>query len=380
MSRAPVAGVVRAVGFGPAGGEMCETPDAAALDGLQATWPLLWIDVDGPPEEGVIATLAARFGLHPLAVEDVVHGRQRAKVERYESGLFVVIRALTADAPVDTEQVALFLGARFVLTFQECAVTDTFSTVRARLLRAGDPLHGRGADHLAYELIDGVIDAYFPAVEAVGDRLALLERRALDETSPGVLRAVYETKRDILALRHALWPMREAVHALARTPSDLVGRASQTYLGDTYDHILQILDWLESDRETVTTLVDIYLSNASYRMNEVIRFLTVVSTVFIPITFLTSVYGMNFDRSAGALAMPELGVWWGYPTLWLVMIVLTLVQLLLFHRKGWLLPKPWTGAPPADADPPTGSATVARPQRRTRRPDLPPASRRTGKS
>jgi magnesium transporter len=323
--------VVRAFGWGPAGSEELERADVAQLAALRARHPLVWVNVDGLGDVKIIRALGELFGLHPLALEDVLNTYQRAKVEPYPGQIFFVARMLEPGEGLATDQLSLFFGPGWVVTFQERA-GDNFDPLRARL-RAHEPeLCGRGSDYLAYALIDAVVDGYFPALEQLGERVDLLEHEALHHPGPRTLHGIHALKADLLLLRRAVWPMREAVHGLARQEHAGITPDTRLHLNDCYDHTVQVMDLAENYRDIASSLVEIYLSSISNRLNEVMKVLTIITTIFIPLSFIAGVYGMNFDN------MPELHSRWGYPLTLLAMGLVALGLVFFFRRKGWIGP------------------------------------------
>ncbi|MCC6659758.1 MAG: magnesium/cobalt transporter CorA [Phycisphaerales bacterium] len=298
-----------------------------------------WIDVDGLGNVDVVARIGELLGLHRLSVSDIVHVSQRPKAEDYGTYLFVVLRMPdpgTEDAG-DTEQVSLCLGRNFVVTFQEQQRPgDCFEPVRKRLRESVGKIRAAGPDGLAYALIDAVVDAYFPAVERVGDRLDVLEDEVLERIGPTTLRRIHGVRRDLINLRRSVWPMRDAIGTLLRDHSNLIGDSVRVYLRDCHDHAVQIMDLIETHRDIDASIMDAYLSGVSQRLNEIIKVLTVITTVFIPLTFIVGVYGMNFHTEAGPYNMPELDWRYGYPAVWAFMIALAAWMLVVFWRKGWI--------------------------------------------
>lgn len=305
------------------------------LPSIVAAHRVTWVNVDGLGDATVLRRIADIFHLHRLAMEDVVNLHQRAKVEHYNGHLFIVARMPHAPCTAETEQVAMFVGSNFVVTFTEDP-GDSFDPVRQRLRDEGSLVRQAGTDHLAYALLDAVIDHFFPLLEHYGEQLDEIEDQVLDQPSAPTLRKIHTLKRDLLALRRAIWPHREALSILAREHSPLITAETQVYLRDCYDHIVQIMDLLETYRDLSSDLRDAYLSAVSNRMNDVMRVLTVISTLFIPLTFITSVYGMNFDPDAGPLNMPELRWPLGYVMVWGVNFAVSAAMLFFFWRRGWL--------------------------------------------
>lgn len=323
--------VLRAFGWGPQGGEELETLALEELPALRRREALVWLDVDGLGDAQVVRRIGEIFGLHPLALEDVLNTHQRAKVDEYPGQTFVVARMLQAGPLLETEQLSLFLGPGWVVTFQE-RPGDNFDPLRARLRSHEPELCGRGADYLAYALLDAVVDGYFPVLEQLGERVELLETEALHRPAPATLHAIHALKADLLLARRSVWPLRDALHALLRQEHAHITPDTRLHLNDCYDHTVQVMDLLESYRDIASSLIEIYLSSISNRLNEVMKVLTIITTIFIPITFLAGIYGMNFE------AMPELHWRYGYPATLLAMGLVTLGMILYFRRKGWIGP------------------------------------------
>ncbi|MDH3254314.1 MAG: magnesium/cobalt transporter CorA [Acidobacteriota bacterium] len=294
-----------------------------------------WIDVVGLADIGTLERLGERLGLHSLALEDVLHTGQRPKVQDYEANTFVVLKHLHfSSGRLDSEQVSLFLGKSFVLTIQEEA-GDDWEAIRARLRSGAGKIRKSGSDYLAYALIDAVIDQFFPILEEYGERIESLQRVLLDESGQDELKRIHEINHDLVLLRRAAWPHREVANSLERSESGLVRKETRVFLRDCYDHTIQILDILESYRDLARGLMDLHLSMVSNRMNQVMKVLTVMASIFIPLTFLAGIYGMNFDPDASPFNMPELRSYWGYPVFWLAMILIGSGMLFLFKRKNW---------------------------------------------
>jgi magnesium transporter len=262
-------------------------------------------------------------------VEDVVNVPQRPKVEAYPNYLLVVLRMLRLADELREEQVSLFLGPTYVVTVQERADWDVFEPVRERIRAGRGRIRTAGADHLAYALVDAVVDACFPVLEGLGERLDLLEDEALGKGGVPVLGRIQMLRHDFLTLRRAIWPMRDAVAGLVRDESPLVTPETRTFLRDCHDHAVQALDIVETDRETMAALMEIYLASQNQRLNEVMKVLTVIATLFIPLTFIASIYGMNFQH------MPELSWWFGYPMALGLMALVAAGLLAYFRRRGW---------------------------------------------
>lgn len=310
-------------------------------------YPVLWINVDGLGDSFVVGELGRIFNLHKLALEDVVHGNQRPKVDIYEGHLFISLRMLYRnEGRVETEQLSIFLGKGFIISFQEGIPGDCFNPVRERLRKEGTRLRAAHPDFLAYSLLDSVIDAYFPYLEDLGEQLEHLEDKVMTEPSREVIQEIHMVKRDLLVVRRAVWPLREAINPLLREDTPLVAHETRVFLRDAYDHCIQVVDLIETYRDLGSSLMDIYLSSISNKMNEVMKVLTIITTIFVPLTFVAGVYGMNFNTEKSPLNMPELNSYYGYPMCWAVMLAIAGVEIYYFWRKGWIWEKKHPPKPP----------------------------------
>lgn len=296
-----------------------------------------WINIDGLGDIELLRKLGEYFHIHPLALEDVLNTAQRPKVEHFTSHFFIVSEMIYygEENELSFEQISLFLGDYFVITIQEECGHDVFEQVRARL-RAGRG-YGRKmkADYLAYALLDATVDQIFPVLETVGDSIEAVEEELLDKPTRATLKKLYEAKRLLLHLRRAAWPHREIFNTLIRDDTGLIGRETQIFLRDCYDHITQIIDIIESYRDLTAGLMDLYLSSLGFRTNEIMRVLTVVTVLFIPLTFFAGVYGMNFNTDK-KWNMPELNWPFGYLFFWCVCICSVVGMIFFFKRKKWL--------------------------------------------
>ena len=319
-----------AIGFGKSGVVEKKGATLADVQALRRSAGVVWVDVTGVGDPAFLRELGEEFGLHRLALEDVVNVHQRAKVEDYGENTFLVMRMIDAAAPTETEQFAIFVGPDFVVTFQE-RPGDCFQMLRQRLCDPNGQLQKRGADYLAYALLDSVVDAYFPVIESLDGRLEAAELAILDnKPDTHTVHELHSVRRCLLELRRAVWPLREATSSLLRGEGRQFSRDVQPYLRDVHDHVVQLLDLLENYREMTASLLELHLSMVNHRLNEVMKLLTVISTIFIPLTFLVGVYGMNFKY------MPETEQWWGYPACLLVMGVLAATMLRWFRKRGWV--------------------------------------------
>jgi magnesium transporter len=294
-----------------------------------------WIHVAGTHEIEGLQALGARFGLHPLTLEDVVNSGQRPKLENYDDHLFIVMRVIHSAAAVAGEQVSMYLGRSWVLTFEEIP-EDAFDLVRERLRRGKGQIRSAGADYLAYSIVDAAVDHFFPVLETLGERIEALEEELVEDPDRRTLEKIHQLKRELLLIRRAAWPQREVISSLGRQESDLVHRETRVFLRDCYDHTIQIMDIVETYRDLASGMMDLYLSSVSHRTNEVMKVLTVIASIFIPLTFIAGIYGMNFNTKASPLNMPELNWYWGYPALWLVVIGLAAGMIVYFRRKRWI--------------------------------------------
>jgi magnesium transporter len=291
-----------------------------------------WINVDGIHQVSNLENLGDCYHLHPLVLEDILNPDQRPKVEDYGDYLFIIVKMLqfkNSNDGLSTEQISIILGENFVLSFQEDD-QDTFEPVRQRLKIGKGRLRGEGADYLAYTLLDLVVDHYFVILERLGEIIEDLEDELVADPTPATLNRIHRLKRDMIVLRKSVWPLREVVGQLERRESPLVKDSTNLYLKDLYDHVIQVIDNIETFRDILAGMLDIYLSSLSNRLNEVMKVLTMIATIFIPLTFIAGVYGMNFKH------MPELDWPWGYYSALVVMALVSLGMVLYFRKKGWL--------------------------------------------
>jgi magnesium transporter len=291
-----------------------------------------WINVDGLHQIEILEKLGECYKLHPLVLEDILNTDQRPKMEDYGEYLYIVLRMLhdkNKGNQIESEQVSLVLGPNFVFSFQESG-GDVFDQIRERLRTGKGRLRKMGADYLAYTLVDAVVDYYFVILEKLGERIELLEEMLVTHPRTETLKEIHTLKREMIFLRKAVWPLREVISGLQRADSPLVQKTTGIYLRDVYDHTIQVIDTIETFRDMLSGMLDIYLSSVSNRLNAVMKVLTIIATVFMPLTFLAGVYGMNFKY------MPELEWRWGYPTLWAFMVIIGVSMLIFFKRKKWL--------------------------------------------
>ena len=290
---------------------------------------ITWVNVSGLADIDLIAGIGEAFGLHHLALEDVTHLRQRPKCEQYGEHLFLVVRMLVMGETPRSEQVSIFFGEGFVVTFQE-QPGDCLEPIRDRIRNARGQIRRMGADYLMYAIMDAIIDNYFPFVDELGEEIESLETAVLMNPGVETVSRIHALRRTLLDARRACWPLREVVNGLIRSDYSLLEETTRPYLRDIYDHVLQVTDFIDIQRELVAGLMDIHLTTVSNRMNDVMKTLTVIATIFIPLTFLAGIYGMNFEK------MPELKWEYGYAAVWAVMAVMTVTMLAYFYRKGWM--------------------------------------------
>ncbi|MEH2135206.1 magnesium/cobalt transporter CorA [Nostoc sp.] len=298
-----------------------------------------WVDVQGLGSQDILQRLGKVFKLHPLVLEDIVNVPERPKTEDYEDQLLFIARMVVPkerECGFYSEQVSLILSKNYLLTVQEEPEHDCFEGVRSRIEKSKGIIRKQGADYLAYAVLDAIIDGFFPVLELYGERIEELEEEVIGRPTPQTLQNIYQIRRELLQLRRAIWPQRDAINSLIRDGSELIGEEVRIYLRDCYDHTVQVMDMVETYRELASGLMDVYLSAVSNKMNEIMKVLTIVSTIFIPLTFIAGIYGMNFNTEKSPYNMPELNSYWGYPLCWAVMLAIALGLLFFFWRRGWL--------------------------------------------
>lgn len=308
------------------------------VDAIEQVFPLkdsptaTWINIDGIHDLQLIESIGAHFGIHALTLEDIVNTGHRPKVESFDDYVFMVIKMLRFNDTGDeilSEQVSLVLGPHWLISFQE-APGDIFEPVRERIRRGRGRIRKTGCDYLAYALMDAVVDNYFVILEKIGTQIEILEDGIAEDPEMDVLHAIHALKREVIYLRKQVWPLREFVNRLIKEETELVQEGTYLFLGDVYDHVVQVIDTIESYRDLLGGLLDLYLSMVSNRMNEVVKVLTIIATIFIPITFVAGIYGMNFKN------MPELEWPWGYGLVWALIAGIAMVMIIYFKKKRWL--------------------------------------------
>ncbi len=307
--------------------EEVETPADCAPFAEHAT--VTWVDVEGLHEVERLRELGDVFGLHPLVLEDVLDTGQRPKMEDYDGYVYIVARVFTYADGLEAEQVGIIILPHMVITFREGG-HDVFEPVRARIRGAKGRMRSLGVDFLAYALLDAVVDSYFTVLEAMGDKIEEVEEELLRDPSQSNLHGIHALKREAAVLRKSVWPLRDVMNGLMSRGAEWLAPSNAFYIRDLYDHTIGVAETIETYRDLLAGMLDIYLSSVSNRMNEVMKVLTVIATVFIPLTFLAGVYGMNFKF------MPELQSPWGYPAVWAVMLAAAGAMLHYFWRKKWL--------------------------------------------
>jgi magnesium transporter len=296
------------------------------------TATVTWINVDGVQDASVIEKLGAKFEIHPLVLEDIMTTTQRPKVEDLGNAVFVVLRMIESNADggdIAADQLSLILGPNYVISFQETA-GDCLGPVRERIRGGKGRIRSLGPDYLAYAIIDAVVDNYFFVLEKLGEKIDGVEDTLVDEPRRELLHDIHNLKRDMIGLRKSVWPLREVISGLERLETPLIKESTDVFLRDLYDHTIQVIDTVESFREILSSMVETYLSSISNRMNEIMKVLTIISTIFIPITFLVGLYGMNF------LHFPEIRWRWGYAMVWVLIIGSVWTMVAFFRKKKWL--------------------------------------------
>ncbi len=289
-----------------------------------------WMNVEGIHKTELIEAIGKHYDIHSLTLEDLVHIDQRSKFEEYEHYALGIMKMITFDGHIHAEQLSLILVGETVLSFQEPFGGDAFDVIRTRLRQAKGRVRKLSADYLFYALIYAVVDSYFTIVEKIGDAVEEIEEEIMNNENKSSLKKLYELKRELIFLRKQVWPMRDMINSMMRSESDFISKDTHIFLRDLLDHSTRIIDTVETYRDLLSGIMDVYLSNTSNRMNEVMKVLTIVSSIFIPATFIVGVYGMNFDH------MPELREHYGYPIVWAIMLAIMIGQLIFFKRKKWL--------------------------------------------
>ncbi|MDA3812780.1 MAG: magnesium/cobalt transporter CorA [Candidatus Cloacimonetes bacterium] len=290
-----------------------------------------WVNIDGVHNIDVIEAIGKHFGVHPLVLEDIVNTRQRPKMEDFGDYIFVVLKMIyykEKEDVIKSEQVSLITGPNFVISFQEIE-GDIFNSIRDRLRDSKGRIRKMGADYLAYTLMDSIVDNYFVILETLGEKIEDMEDELMTNPTPETVQLIHNQKKDLIFLRKSVWPLREVLSGLERSESALIHKSTRVYFRNVYDHTIQVMDAVETSRDMLSGMLDIYLSSVSNKMNEVMKVLTIIATIFIPLTFIAGIYGMNFQY------MPELGWRWGYFAVVFVMFVIGISMVSFFKRKKW---------------------------------------------
>ena len=293
---------------------------------------ITWINIDGIHDIEIIKKIGECFEIHPLVLEDIVNTDQRPKMEDYEKYIFFVLKMLYVDKKtneIHSEQVSIILGKNFVISFQE-SIGDVFDSIRERIRSGKTRIRKKGADYLAYALLDAIIDNYFSILERIGEKVEDMEEDVINNPNPKLLQQIYNLKREMIYIRKSVWPLREVINNLLREDSKIIKESTRIYLRDLYDHTIQVIDTIETFRDLISGMLDIYMSSVSNKMNEVMKVLTIFAAIFIPLTFIAGVYGMNFQY------MPELSLPWAYPAVWIVIIFVGFSLLIFFKNKKWI--------------------------------------------
>jgi magnesium transporter len=317
------------------GAEALHESEALSLEdfeGRDSPGQISWINLDGVHDAAPVEALGKRYHLHPLMLEDIMNTAQRPKQEEYGDYIFIVLKMLFIDSQsgqISSEQVCLVLGEHLLISFQEVA-GDVFDPVRERIRKGRGRIRTAGADYLAYALADAIVDQYFAILENIGNRLEEIEAEILSDPTSETLQAMHELRGELILLRKQVWPTREVLNRLTQAESPLIQNATTIFFRDVYDHTIQVMEAIESYRDILTGMLDVYLSMIGHRTNEIMRVLTIMAAIFIPLTFIAGVYGMNFKY------MPELAWPWGYPLIWLVMVAMGVGMVIYFKKKKWL--------------------------------------------
>lgn len=326
-----VSAAIQVISYGPDELDESAITNVADYQPVENAGRVSWLNVDGVADPDLVEKLGKQFQLHPLVMEDILNTDQRPKVEDYQGYLYIVLRMLQFDKDrqqIHSEQVSLVLGKNHVLSFQE-RPGDVFDGVRERL-RAGRRIRFMRSDYLTYALLDAVVDHYFEMLEYIGEQVEELEDQVIAAPGPDTLARMHHFKREMLLLRKSIWPLRELLSRLSRDESPLISEETRLFLRDVYDHVIHVMDSIDTIRELLVSMLDLYLSSVSKRTNEIMKVLTIFASLFMPLTFIVGVYGMNFD------VMPELRWVWGYPSVMLVMLLLVAGLLVFFRKRRWV--------------------------------------------
>lgn len=321
-----------AIAYGGDWHQRKDIQDLSETDSFVQRGGVTWLNIASLHDTALLESIGQKYRIHPLTLEDILHTSQRPKAEFFDEYVYFVLKMIRYDdekKTVDTEQISLVLLPNMVITFQE-RPGDVLDPLRLRIERSKGRIRHESADFLFYSIIDVILDHYFVCLEDMGEEIEQLEARALENPTPDLLPGLQRIKRELLGLRRAVWPLREQITTLSREEHPLIQGATSIYLRDLYDHTIAIIDTVEGFRDTTSGLLDVYLSSLSNRMNEVMKVLTIIATIFIPLTFIAGIYGMNFDH------MPELHFAWAYPATLVTCAVVAVAMVIFFRRKHWL--------------------------------------------
>ena len=289
-----------------------------------------WINVDGIHNVPLVEKIGKQFNIHPLTLEDIVNTDQRPKFEDYDNYVVSIMKMINYTDKILSEQLSIVLMAGLVVSFQEVDGGDAFDLIRNRIRSGKGRVRKMGADYLSYALVDAVVDYYFSVLEKIGDKIELLEEEIITRPDKKSISTLHYMKREMIFVRKAVWPMRELISNLERSETELIKHTTDIYLRDLHDHTIRVIDTVETYRDLLSGMMDIYLSSVSNKMNEVMKVLTIITTLFVPLTFIVGLYGMNFKH------MPELEYWWAYPVVLVVMLGIFVALLFYFRKKKWL--------------------------------------------
>jgi len=326
---------IRMMAYGPDGFEERTLQHLGEMVPFAEKWPSLWIHVEGLGDEGVIQQLGERFALHKLALEDVISRNQQPKLEPYDDHLFLVALVAVPGDQLDLGQVNIFVGQNFILTLQERKL-DWHESVRKRIREGRTRIRKLGTNYLSFALLDSMVDRYFPVIEEYGDRLTSLEEEVLANPAQDEIFRIHGIRKEFLALRTAVAPLKEVTRILSREDMPPITEETRLFFRDCYDHVSHLIDTIETDREVSRGLIDLCLSTLSHKMNEVMKVLTIIATIFIPLGFIAGLYGMNFNPERSPFNMPELNWYLGYPFVLGLMALTVMGLLIYFRKKGWL--------------------------------------------
>ena len=304
---------------------------------LKKTPTISWINIDGLHKIDVIEKIGNCFDIHPLVLEDILNTDQRPKMEDLEDYIFLVLKMLSYNKDkhqINSEQESLVLGRSFVISFQE-SIGDVFDNVRDRIRKGKGRIRKMGADYLAYSIIDAIVDNYFVILEKIGEKVEETEEELISNPNPKTLQQIYNLKGEMIYLRKSVWPLREVISGMQRSGSRLIKSTTDIYLRDLYDHTIQVIDNIETFRDMFSGMLEMYLSSVSNKLNEIMKILTIFSAIFIPLSFITGIYGMNFDTKS-PFNMPELGWYFGYPIVLAIMFGVIVILLVFFKKKKWI--------------------------------------------